>query len=63
MTEKNLREYRAIIQIRGDAQTEPGLRVTVMATDIEEAYMLLEEKHGQGTVFDLHNEEDANTIR
>ncbi|NTX03326.1 hypothetical protein HUA74_33825 [Myxococcus sp. CA051A] len=63
MTKKNLREYRAIIQLGGSAQTEPGLRVTVMATDVEEAYMLLAEKHGKGTVFDLHNEEDANTIR
>ncbi|MFY2562154.1 hypothetical protein ACN469_31455 [Corallococcus terminator] len=63
MTEKKLREYRAIIQIGGSAQTEPSLRVTVMATDIEEAYMLLSEKYGKGTVFDLHNEEDANTIR
>ncbi|WP_205522779.1 hypothetical protein [Myxococcus eversor] len=63
MTEKNLKEYRAIIQIGGHAQTEPGFRVTVMATDGEEAYMMLEEKHGKGTVFDLHNEEEANTIR
>ncbi|NTX65655.1 hypothetical protein HUA74_33845 [Myxococcus sp. CA051A] len=63
MTEKNLREYRAIILLGGRAQTEPGLRVTVMATDGEEAFMLLEEKYGNGTVFDLHNEEDASTIR
>lgn len=63
MTKKNLREYRAIILLGGRAQTQPGLPVTVMATDGEEAYMLLEEKHGKGTVFDLYNEEDANMIR
>ncbi|NTX34163.1 hypothetical protein HUA78_06925 [Myxococcus sp. CA033] len=63
MTKTKLKEYRAIIQLGGSAQTEPGLRVTVMATDGDEAFMLLEEKHGKGTVFDLHNEEEANTIR
>jgi hypothetical protein len=63
MTEKKLKEYRAIILIGGRVQTQPGLRVTVMATDGEEAFMLLEEKHGKGTVFDLHNEEEASTIR
>ncbi|TQF17841.1 hypothetical protein FJV41_01480 [Myxococcus llanfairpwllgwyngyllgogerychwyrndrobwllllantysiliogogogochensis] len=63
MTEKNLREYRAIILLEGPAQTQPGLQVTVMATDGDEAYTLLEEKYGNGTVFDLHNEEDASTIR
>jgi hypothetical protein len=61
MTEAHLREYKAIIRIGG--RPNPGFRVTVMATDIEEAFNLLEETHGAGTVFDLHNEEDANTIR
>ncbi|MCY1000857.1 hypothetical protein OWM54_27270 [Myxococcus sp. MISCRS1] len=61
MTQPNLREYKAIIRIGG--RPNPGFPVTMMATDLEDAYELLEKKHGAGTVFDLHNEEDANTIR
>ncbi|MCP3059599.1 hypothetical protein LXT21_12505 [Myxococcus sp. K38C18041901] len=60
MTQPNLREYKAIIRIGG--RPNPGFHVTVMATDREEAYELLEKKHGPGTVFDLHNEDDAVTL-
>ncbi|MCP3059607.1 hypothetical protein LXT21_12545 [Myxococcus sp. K38C18041901] len=61
MTQKKLKEYKGFIWTRD--LTRPGLRVSVMATDPEEAFDMLEEKHGKGTVHDLHNEEDANTIR
>jgi hypothetical protein len=55
------REYRAIIWT-SDA-TQPGQRVTVLARDLEEAREKLEREHGKGTVFTLHNEEDANRPR
>ncbi|NVJ00703.1 hypothetical protein HUW63_01155 [Myxococcus sp. AM001] len=61
MTQKKLKEYKGFVWTQD--LVKPGLRVTVMATDPEEAFLLLEEKHGQGTIFDLHNEEEANTIR
>jgi hypothetical protein len=38
---------------------EPGRRVTVLAASLAEAEEKLEAKHGHGTVFDLHNEDDA----
>jgi hypothetical protein len=37
----------------------PGLRVSVFAENLEAAREKLEAEHGEGTVFDLHNEEDA----
>ncbi|MFP2960066.1 hypothetical protein ACLEPN_20120 [Myxococcus sp. 1LA] len=60
-TKQKLKEYRAIIKSRDN--TQPEFRVTVMAAAPEEAFNLLEEKHGAGTVFDCHNEEEARTIR
>ena len=54
------RLYRAIISTRDDVQ---GVRVTVMAKDLDEARAKLETEHGKGTVFDLHNEEDAERPR
>ncbi|WP_141325749.1 hypothetical protein VZQ01_25865 [Myxococcus faecalis] len=61
MTQKKLKEYKAFIWTPN--LTWPGTPVTVMAVDGEEAFNLLEEKHGTRTVYDLHNEEDANTPR
>jgi hypothetical protein len=61
MAEQKLREYRAIIW-RQDP-TGPGQRVTVMATNGEDARRRLEREYGEGTVFDLHNPEDAETPR
>ena len=42
---------------------EPGMRVEVKAKNISEAKSKLEEMYGKGTIFDLHNEEDANRKR
>ena len=54
-------EYRAIIWTT-DAST-PGQRVTVVAKGLDEARKKLEGQYGNGTVFDLHNEEDASRPR
>ncbi|AKF87094.1 hypothetical protein MFUL124B02_37415 [Myxococcus fulvus 124B02] len=61
MTEKNLREYKAIIWTEDPSR--PGLRVTVMASSLDEAHLLLEREHGKGNAYNLHNEEDAKTPR
>ena len=53
--------YRAIIWIQGSDL--PGRRVSVIARNLEEAKSKLEAEHGQGNVFDLHNEEDAAASR
>jgi hypothetical protein len=48
--------YHAIIS------TDPGRpaqRVTVLAEDVSTARRLLEETYGEGTVFNLHNPEEA----
>ena len=58
---QKLREYRAIIWSQD--RSVPGQRVTVMATDLDDARSRLEREHGQGTVFDLHNPEDAEKPR
>ena len=60
MTPEGRRLYRAMIW----TNTEPaGERVTVLATSLAEAKQQLEDKYGEGTVFDLHNEDDANRSR
>jgi hypothetical protein len=53
--------YRAIIftGAAGDA----GERVFVYAKNLAGAKDILEERYGVGTVFDLHNEEDADAAR
>jgi len=43
--------------------TIPGRRVSVVATSLDEALAKLEAEHGEGTVFDLRNEDDAEQIR
>ena len=55
-----LRPYKAMIWKTSDT---PGLRVEVVARSLKEAESLLESEYGQGTVFNLHNEEDANRPR
>jgi len=53
--------YKAIIW---DADPNvPGKRVTVHASDLDEAKRKLEDEYGEGRVFNLHNEEDANSPR
>jgi hypothetical protein len=41
----------------------PGQRVTVLASDLADAKRRLEAEHGEGRIFDLHNEEEASRIR
>jgi hypothetical protein len=60
MPDEDMRPYRAIIWVK---DSEPGQRVTVLARSLDEAMALLEARHGKGTVFDLHNEEDAQQVR
>lgn len=61
MSEGREKEYKAIIWTKDLAQ--PGQRVTIVATSLDDAKKRLEVEHGEGTVFDLHNEEDANRPR
>ena len=49
--------FKAIIWRRDSSK--PGQRVSVFAKSLSEAKRLLEAEHGEGNVFDLHNEEDA----
>ena len=54
---REMRPYRAMIWIRGSDR--PGQRVSVIAETLSDAKKKLEAEHGEGNVFDLHNEEDA----
>jgi len=54
-------EYKAVIWTK--ESTRPGQRVTVSATSLDDAKERLEAVYGEGTVFDLHQEEDANRPR
>jgi hypothetical protein len=40
-----------------------GKQVSIKADSLEQARLKLEEKYGQGSVFDLHNEVTASTAR
>jgi hypothetical protein len=60
-TDRNVRLYRAIIWMR-DSDL-PGQRVSVLAENLKEAKKKLEAEHGEGTVFNLHNEEEAARLR
>jgi hypothetical protein len=42
---------------------KPGKRVSTDAVNLTEAKKQLERQYGAGTVFDLHNEDDAATPR
>ena len=55
--DSNEKLYHAIIWVRGS--NRPGERVSVVAANLDEARKRLEAEHGEGNVFDLHNEEDA----
>ena len=52
--------YKAMIW---KTDSEPGLRVSVTADSPEEARKVLEAEWGEGTVYDLRNEEDAERPR
>jgi hypothetical protein len=56
-----LRPYKATIW--GADPSAPGQRVNVLAASLGEARAKLEAEHSEGTVFDLHNEEDAARSR
>ncbi len=60
MSDRVEREYHAIVWTK---DVQHGQRVTIWAADLDEARKRLEQQYGQGTVFDLHNEEDANRPR
>jgi hypothetical protein len=49
--------YKAMIWLRDPDR--PGRRVSVLAKSLKEAREKLEAEYGEGTVFCLHNEEDA----
>ena len=61
MSQESETDYQAIIWTKDPAK--PGRRVTVSATSLENAKKLLEAEYGEGTVFDLHSEEDASRPR
>lgn len=61
MAAKSMQLYHAIIWTKDE--TRPGQRVTVLATDVQDAKRRLEAEHGEGTVFNIRNEDDANRPR
>lgn len=56
----SLRPYVALISTD---PAQPAKRVTVLAQSLDDAMEQLEARHGKGTVFDLHSEEDAERPR
>jgi len=56
-----LRPYRAIICQPGSNSV--GVRVTTVANSLAEAKQQLEKEYGEGTVFNLHNDDDADRPR
>lgn len=52
--------YKAMIW---ETPSSVGKRVTVIAESLDDARLKLEGEHGEGTVFDLHNENEASTPR
>jgi hypothetical protein len=61
MSERREKEYRAIIWTKDPERV--GKRVVIWAIDLDTAKQRLEEEYGEGTVFALHNEDDANKPR
>jgi hypothetical protein len=53
----NMKVYRAMVW--SDGPDQPGRRVSVMAVSLDHARQQLEAEYGQGSVFDLHNDDDA----
>jgi hypothetical protein len=56
-----MKTYKAMIW--DNDPPKPGRRVTVLAESLDDAKKQLEAKYGEGCVFNLHNEEDANRPR
>jgi hypothetical protein len=56
-----MKQYQAMIW---NAESKaPGRRASVVAESLEDARRKLEAEHGVGTVFDLHNIDDAQRPR
>jgi len=55
------RLYKAIIFT--GKENDAGERISIYAKNLAVAKDILEKKYGVGTVFDLHNEEDADAAR
>lgn len=56
--------YHAIVwRKKSDGSELPGLRVTTIARNLDEAEAQLEQEFGKGNVYDLHNKEDAEKPR
>jgi hypothetical protein len=53
----HVKTYKAVIWT--PESSEPGRRVNVVANSLQDARDKLEAEYGEGTVFDLHNEDDA----
>ena len=61
MIEVEMKLFKAIIWSSDPGV--PGCRVSVVAADLAEAKRQLEAEHGEGRVFDLHNEQEAARTR
>ena len=57
----NMKTYKAMVWPKGP--DHPGHRVSVLAASLDEARTQLEAEHGKGSVFDLHNDDDASRPR
>ena len=56
-----LRPYRAVVWQQGPDTV--GVRITVMAEDLEDAERKLKQQYGESVVYTLYNEEDADKAR
>jgi hypothetical protein len=57
----DMKLYKAMVW--KPAEVELGRRTSVLAETLMEAKAKLEEQYGAGTVFNLHNEDDAAVPR
>lgn len=56
-----LMEYHAIVWAKDE--TKPGARITIVASNGEEAVRILKEKFGDDIVFTMRDEESDNRVR
>lgn len=55
------RVFKAMIWKSGSS--DPGQRVSISAESLKDAREMLEAEYGEGSVFDLHAEDDAQRPR
>jgi hypothetical protein len=55
------RVYKAIVW--GPDSNKPGERTTVLADDLHDAERQIKQRYGEGVIFSLYNEEDAEKPR